>query len=184
MKIKYYQESITMTGFNKMIGSIGKKDKSKHNSFSFGDRHSNESESIISRINNQDETPISRTNYENDMYSEIDVSYETKDNFKEIPIKCKNNNVFVCEMCCESNDIPFIILNCNHIYHIICLANEQIEYSRQCQIIDNDTFFSKMKCNCGELLESSEIMMIQNKFYKGTDNYIQTHDIKINKLDE
>ena len=27
-------------------------------------------------------------------------------------------------------------------------------------------------------------MMIQNKFYKGTNNYIQTHDIKINKLDD
>ena len=193
-----------MTGFNKILGSIGKKDKSKRNSFSFSDRYSNESDNVTSRTNSHDndlipsanlqdnnvisqnlqnDNVISQENFQDDMYSEIDVLYETKDNFKKTSTKCKNN-VFVCEMCSESNDNPFIILNCNHIYHIICLANEQIEYSKQCQIIDNDTFFNKMKCNCGELLESSEIMMIQNKFYKNTDYYIQTHDIKINKLDD
>jgi hypothetical protein len=126
-----------------------------------------------------------------DVYSDIDID-ETKDNFKKLKEKFdtpkhveKKSNTFVCETCnMSSSNSQFIILNCNHIFHINCLAKIQLTDAMNCQIIDNDTFFNKIKCStCNDQLESSEIMMIQNKFYKGTSIFITNHNKTINKLE-
>ena len=118
--------------------------------------------------------------------------YETKYNFQYITKKNdkpqnvdKKQNTFICEMCNTSNsNSQFIILNCNHVFHITCLAKIQLTNARNCQIIDNDTFFNKVKCNtCNDPLESSEIMMIHNKFYKGTSEFIKNHNKTIDKLE-
>lgn len=178
--------------FNKMIGSF-KKDKSKRHSFNFSDLSS---DGIISRQVQDDmysDINLDNHTYENNEKNEKNYSYETKHNFKDIEsnqqsnIEQNNNNnnknIFICKMCGKNGNEQFIILNCNHIYHIQCLANDQLNTSINCQVID-DTFFNKIKCNCGELLESSEIMMIQNKFYKGTNIFIKNHDRKIDKLED
>lgn len=123
---------------------------------------------------------------------ESDSTYETKDNFKKLKEKfetpkrvSKKQNTFICETCnMSSSNSQFIILNCNHIFHINCLAKIQLTNAINCQIIDNETFFNKVKCStCNDPLESSEIMMIHNKFYKGISVFITTHNNTINKLE-
>lgn len=187
-----------MTGFNKIISTF-KKDKditSNRNSFNFSDNsyRSEESDGIISRRDQDTDEYIDKNidkNIDKDIYSDINVNldnnYETKYNFKDNSYIIEQNNkknIFICEMCNKNGDnAQYIILNCNHIYHIQCLANNQLNTAINCQIIDN-TFFNNIRCNCGELLESSEIMMIQNKFYKGTTIFIGNHDKKIDKLED
>ena len=165
---------------NKLLGSM-KKDKSKRDSIILGDSSESKHDST-----SESNSVTSRTNYQDDMYSDID--YQTKDNFQNhdplhiLKTTNKSKNIFTCKMC-GNNDPPFVILNCNHIYHINCLAKEQVQSAIQCPILDNDTFFNTIKCNCGEVLEYYEIRRIQDQFYQGTYNYIKTHDLKINKLE-
>jgi hypothetical protein len=130
--------------------------------------------------------------------SKYEQNYETKDNFQQLknkydtpkPVAPKYDTpqsirAFMCEMCNKSSsNSQFIILNCNHIFHINCLAKLQLKNAINCQVIDNDTFFNKVKCStCNDPLESSEIMMIHNKFYKGTSVFINDHNKTINKLE-
>jgi hypothetical protein len=122
----------------------------------------------------------------------FEQNYETKDNFKKLKNKfdtpkpvAPKPNTFVCETCnMSSSNSQFIILNCNHIFHINCLAKLQLKNAINCQVIDNDSFFNKVKCStCNDPLESSEIMMIHNKFYKGTSVFINDHNKTLNKLE-
>ena len=137
--------------------------------------------------------------YENEIFDKKESLYETRDNFQQLKKKFdtgngndvpkikKQQNSFICGLC-DKSSIPggsqFVILNCSHIFHINCLANIQLELAINCKIIDEDTFFNKVKCpNCEDQLESSEIMMIHNKFHKTTNTFIKDHDEIINKLD-
>ena len=156
-----------MSSFNNMFKKT--KDKSNRNSvhitdFSLNlnknneDKDSSSSLSTHSEIFTQEHYQDSHSDqkllYESDYLQQQNV-YETKDNFQNIKIKFDTNkhiapkqNTFVCEMCNESSSTSqFIILNCNHIFHINCLAKIQLENAINCQIIDNDTFFNKVKCN-------------------------------------
>ena len=179
--------------FNKMF----KKDK--RNSVNFAEV------SIRDIYKDNDNDKDSKDSQSLDLYSDQDSQYkdyrdsnatqniyETRDNFQKIKQKidkpknvAQKQNTFVCEMCnTSSSNSQFIILNCNHIFHIDCLAKIQLTNAKNCQIIDNDTFFNKVKCNtCNDPLESSEIMMIHNKFYKGTSDFIKNHNKTIDKLE-
>lgn len=162
---------------------------------------STDSEVINCEVNNCDVNNC-------DVYSDLDLQYdhyeqrlshpqheqlyETKDNFKKLenkfdtpkPVEYKQNT-FICETCNQSSyNSQFIILNCNHIFHINCLAKIQLTNAINCQVIDNESFFNKVKCStCNDPLEFSEIMMIHNKFYKGTSIFINDHNKNINKLE-
>ena len=78
--------------------------------------------------------------------------------------------MFTCNICNISNSDYFIVLGCNHVFHIKCLASDQLNLSRKCEIIDNQSFFNLIKCNCcGYLLDSTEILHIQLKNYKSSN---------------
>lgn len=182
-----------MSSFNKMFTS--KKDK--RNSVNFTDLNLNKGISMYTDTYSDKESDKTQSL---DLYTDKDSEYrdskqnlfETKDNFQKIKQKgdqhkniAPKQNTFVCEMCStSSSNSQFIILNCNHIFHIDCLAKIQLTDAKNCQIIDNETFFNKVKCNtCNDQLESSEIMMIHNKFYKGTSSFIKNHNKNIDKLE-
>ena len=130
--------------------------------------------------------------YEQDEQKLPYEQYETQDNFEKLKNKfdkpkhvAPKQNTFICETCNQSSsNSQFIILNCNHIFHINCLAKIQLTNAINCPVIDNESFFNKVKCStCNDPLESSEIMMIHNKFYKGTSVFINDHNKTINKLE-
>lgn len=89
-----------------------------------------------------------------------------------------------CEMCrCDTEDSLFIILSCNHSFHINCIANQHQLDAKNCHVLD-DEFFNDRKCYvCETQMDSSEIMYIHSKFSKATVNMINTHDLQINKLE-
>jgi hypothetical protein len=95
----------------------------------------------------------------------------------------------VCEMCNNRNGSEsdsFIILSCNHVYHIKCLADEHHYEAKKCHVLDED-YFDRRKCNahgCQTTIETSEILFIHNKFYKGTKDLLNAHDEQIKKLDQ
>ena len=192
-----------MSSFNNMF-SKKNRDKSKRNSigdFSFNlkkhliDTNSVSTDSeilnreVYSDLDSQSEQKLP---YELPYELPHQQNYETKDNFQKLKQKfdtpktlSQKQNTFICETCnMSSSNSQFIILNCNHIFHINCLAKIQLTNAINCQIIDNETFFNKVKCStCHDPLESSEIMMIHNKFYKGTSVFITNHNKTINKLE-
>lgn len=188
-----------MSSFNNMFKK--NKDKSKRNSMNFGDFKQKFLDS-----NSSDTEIIKRPN---EIYSDMDSQYDhksfestfdkdiyqTKDNFEKIKQKFDNpknkqkstniqkKNTFICGLCNESHT-QFIILDCGHTFHINCLAKQQLSDAMNCPIIDNENFFDKIKCHsCNTPLESCEITMIHNKFYKGTSVYITNHNKTMDKLD-
>jgi hypothetical protein len=124
--------------------------------------------------------------------------YESKDNFQDDitetlsvcgsivsdNLSHHNKKSHYCEMCnTESRDSSFVILGCNHSFHINCLANNHHNQAKKCHILD-DEFFNSRKCTvCKTQLDSSEIMYIHSKYSKATFNLIATHDVEINKLE-
>jgi hypothetical protein len=198
-----------MSSFNNMFKK--NKDKSKRNSINITDFSMNlktnskdrdnislstDSEVITHEVYSDLDPQYEQEHYDNYEqrlpYEPYEQNYETKDNFKKLKNKfdtpkpvAPKQNTFVCETCnMSSSNSQFIILNCNHIFHINCLAKLQLKNAINCQVIDNDSFFNKVKCStCNDPLESSEIMMIHNKFYKGTSVFINDHNKTLNKLE-
>jgi hypothetical protein len=119
--------------------------------------------------------------------------YESKDNFgndtdnenmMNDDSSCKSTKIHYCEMCkTEGQDSSFIILECGHLFHINCLANDHHNESRKRPILDDD-FFSNRKCIICEVpLDSSEMMYVHSKYTKGTSSQIKSHDQQITKLE-
>lgn len=188
-----------MSAINNMFKKV--KDRSNRNSVHLTDfsLNLNKTNEYKDRDTNSLSADSEINTRQNDMYSDLGSlseqnTYETKDNFQNTYNHNNSNNknispkqnTFVCETCNESSsNSQFIILNCNHIFHINCLAKIQLKNAINCQVIDNDTFFNKVKCStCQDHLESSEIMMIHNKFYKGTSVFINDHNKSIDKLEK
>jgi hypothetical protein len=99
-------------------------------------------------------------------------------------------NEILCQYCNEYGNGNFTILNCNHIFHITCLANEHFENSQR--VLIDEEFFRKRKCLvCHQQLELEDIQLIHNKYHKHTKEYItqqQNHianlDSQMNKIKE
>ena len=138
-----------------------------------------------SEIKSRNSLDLSKIQYENSIYSKIsseDHNNKLIDLYKDnIEIK-KNKKNIICEYCNEYGDGNFIILNCNHVFHIICLANEHFEDSK-INIID-ENFFNKRKCLiCYQQLELEDVQLIHNKYHKHTKQYIKQQQDRILNLD-
>jgi len=86
----------------------------------------------------------------------------------------KNKNLFSCCICNNNKNetFPFIILSCNHIFHIGCLANIQFNNQNQYQCTE-----------CLKYLISSEIVHIHNSYLINTEKYLEMHQENINRLE-
>lgn len=119
--------------------------------------------------------------------------YENRNNFKiqKQPQQVKTRVVsseiqFVCRLCDNQspNNQNYIILSCNHIYHVKCLADKDHADSKDCRVMD-DEFFESRKCvACQTIIEKSEIIMTHTKFFKGTVEFINKHDENISRLED
>jgi hypothetical protein len=125
-------------------------------------------------------------------FHEDDIRRQVLDKPIETPKPIKNNNLtstikgtYTCTMCnCSSNNNDnFIILSCNHVFHIKCLADEHQYEAKKWQVLDEE-FFNNRKCHeCSTSIETSEILFIHHKFFKGTKDFITKHDDQIRKLE-
>jgi hypothetical protein len=147
-------------------------------------------DSLISNSNScysLDEISLNSTNSINDKFdsSGINENYkllQLRDYYKkdvldtEVNIKSKEPQEIICKICLnnQNNLDNFIILSCNHTFHIKCLTN----------IISSEEINLESKCSeCLKTLEIEELLFLHSKFLSNTKNLIGEHEIKIKNLE-
>ena len=89
-----------------------------------------------------------------------------------------------CNLCKDDiNQSAFIILSCNHIFHITCLADIFFEDIYNHDIL-NEEYFENINCStCNCKLEVEEIMFLHSKFISNTKILIRNHETSIDNLE-
>ncbi len=116
--------------------------------------------------------------------------YYNKSNKNENNYENENNvneNTLSCTICNnKSNKGSFIILSCNHIFHVQCLAEahfkDNVIYNYS--VIDN-AYFSTRKCQCcGQELQSEELIFMHSKFLSITKDRLESHQTTVASLED
>lgn len=90
-----------------------------------------------------------------------------------------------CKLCLDKHNDRgnYIILSCNHIYHIKCLAEDHFRDVLKYPLIDNEYFETRV-CNiCSSKLQIEEMMYLHSKFLSNTKDLLDKHQINISKLE-
>lgn len=102
----------------------------------------------------------------------------------------KNNDEIICKICFNNQNTQnhrnldnFIILSCNHTFHIKCLAEIQFNDMFKFHVIDNDYFKTRKCMVCTKTLEIEELLFLHSKFLSNTKNLIHDHESKIKNLE-
>jgi hypothetical protein len=176
--------SLNIGNFLKKKLTISEIKKKKHSSMIFDTVNL---EKINVHIKSRDDCDIEEktyykfdnTHHENNMVSHRQILNQTSP-ISQIPshvcVMCNNNS---------NKDDSFIILGCNHIFHIKCLADRHHYQAKKYHILD-DNFFNTRECgsnNCDFLIDNAEISLIHNKFYKSTKDLLYAHDSQTKKLE-
>lgn len=100
----------------------------------------------------------------------------------------KEHHGLLCELCkdptfnkkgCKKN---YIILSCNHIFHIYCLA--QSHYKKITTNSNENDSFDNCTCTiCNEKLELEQIMYLHSTFMSNTKNLLSNHQNSIEHLE-
>lgn len=114
--------------------------------------------------------------------------YNDTESIKSLPSSTitENEKKFVCELCknCRDTNDPYIILGCQHIYHIICLAEYQFdENSNVKPIIDGDYCSSRECPTCQSKLCLEDLLFLHTKFLSNTKQNIEQHQKSIDSLE-
>lgn len=137
---------------------------------------------------NENENSIVRkliNKYQVDENSEMDKIQVVKDN-RQSDNRQSDIRIITCKLCLDQyNDKGnYIILSCNHIYHIKCLAEEHFKDVLKYPLIDNE-YFESRKCNiCLKNLQVEEMMYLHSKFLSNTKELLDKHQININNLED
>jgi len=113
------------------------------------------------------------------------------DRQKDFIIEKKVSNNLTCEICkdptfntngCKKN---YIILSCNHIFHIYCLAQSHYKkFSDTLNIFDKSDSFDNCACTiCNEKLELEQILYLHSTFMSNTKNLLTNHQNSIEHLE-
>jgi len=160
--------------------------KSSKKQFKFN-RYRNNNKIINSYIDNDNDSSIiqdntSYTSYQ-DKSSIKSKSISNISNISNISSNIRTEEYtknIQCLYCNNDNNNQFIILSCNHTFHIKCLANVM-----NINILIDDEFLNSIYCQeCNTKLDSSEILFIYNKFYKETNEYLVNCNNKIKNLEK
>ena len=90
----------------------------------------------------------------------------------------KDKANLICEICKDHSKKNYIILSCNHIFHICCLT--QSHYKTYIE----DDFFENCKCTiCNQKLELEQIMYLHSTFMTNTKNLLANHQYSIENLE-
>jgi hypothetical protein len=142
------------------------------------------------------ETDTDSTSYEESTVKSKDFYKGQKPNYvKKLIEKCEEltfdvskpdttNTAFCCKLCNTKNtNENYMILSCNHIFHIRCLAESNFKDIYQYPIIDQE-YFSHRKCLvCSEQLQQEELLYLHGKFLTNTKGLIKKHQSSIDNLE-
>lgn len=96
-----------------------------------------------------------------------------------------NTDKISCKLCANKsnqND-SYIILSCNHMFHIYCLADYHYNDNHRLDIISSE-YFSTRKCpTCEKQLQTEELMFLHSKFLSYTKGKVESHQESILNLE-
>jgi hypothetical protein len=84
---------------------------------------------------------------------------------------------------CNDKCGPFIILSCNHIFHIKCLAEVNFTDIYKYPVIDTEYFESRHCTVCNETMQTEDLMYLHSKFLSSTKKLITKHQTSIEHLE-
>lgn len=91
-----------------------------------------------------------------------------------------------CKICNDKsnrND-SYIILSCNHIFHVYCLAEKHFESIYKYHVMDNE-YLATCKCvTCTKSMGTEELVFLHSKFLNGTKDRIEYHKTAIKTLED
>jgi len=192
---------------NKLTDFMVKRKKDKRQSliidnFSYNYSEDNEQHNqvIIRRNSLKDQVCISQEE-SSSVYSEevshvnslvhrnVEIFEEQKYKYKQDTQKnYKKQNDFNCTMCKNERSFKndqYIILSCNHMFHVECLVDIHFDnFDKFGRVIDKK-FCENCRCLvCDNQMEIEDIVHIHNKFTKTTKEYIKIQDNNIDELDK
>jgi hypothetical protein len=146
--------------------------------------YTNDSNDVVKKLIKEHEKLI----YEIDSDDRLQGS---DDRQKDFIIEKKVSNNLTCEICkdhtfntngCKKN---YIILSCNHIFHIYCLAQSHYKkFSDTLNIFDKSDSFDNCACTiCNEKLELEQILYLHSTFMSNTKNLLTNHQNSIEHLE-
>ena len=87
-----------------------------------------------------------------------------------------------CNLCNDKNG-PFLILSCNHIFHIKCLVEVNFKDIYNYPILDTEYFESRRCVTCNENMQTEDLMYLHSKFLSSTKTLINKHQNSIENLE-
>lgn len=89
-----------------------------------------------------------------------------------------------CKLCNgKYTNEAYMILSCNHVFHIKCLAETHFKDIYQYEVIDQE-YFSHRRCTvCSEPLQHEELMYLHGKFLSNTRKLLHKHQTSIDSLE-
>lgn len=115
-----------------------------------------------------------------EMYQAESVRYNENDRHTT---RISNQENFSCKICSDNTTKNFLILSCNHIFHINCLAESHFKDIYEFPLIDSEYFDSRKCPCCNEQLQTEELMYLHGKFLSGTKKLISKHQNSIEHLE-
>lgn len=141
-------------------------------------------------VESEEETGLPRAMIMNSLvHKNVGIFEEQKYKNKQGTQKmCKKQNEFNCTMCKNERSFKndqYIILSCNHMFHVECLVDIHFDnFDKLGRVIDKK-FCENCRCLvCDNQMEIEDIVHIHNKFTKTTKEYIKIQDNNIDDLDK
>jgi hypothetical protein len=134
------------------------------------------------------------TEYYENKRDGVEISKTQLNIVKQLVNKCEGKIIddnllkanFNCKICnnkSRKEGGSYMILSCNHIFHIKCLAETHFKDIYNYPVIDNE-YFENRKCTvCNSQIQLEEVMYLHSKFLSNTKDLIEKHQVSIDQLE-
>lgn len=125
-------------------------------------------------------------------YQQMNPQNKVKDTVKQLEGKKAETGISLgsekveCKICNNKSGRMdnYMILSCNHVFHVYCLAETHFSDIYKFNVID-DGYFATRKCLvCNTNLQTEELMFLHSKFLSGTKGRIEEHNESITQLEK
>lgn len=89
----------------------------------------------------------------------------------------------ICCICKNNKNDKYIILSCDHIFHIQCLAEEQLNDIYNYEDIDVNYFTSRQCKQCNQKLQTEDLIHVHSKFLSSIKEKIDSHESSVENLE-
>jgi len=119
-------------------------------------------------------------------YEIDDIASEHQLEIKASESESEQIKTITCKLCLDRHNDKgnYIILSCNHIYHIKCLAEEHFKDVLKYPLIDNEYFESRQCSICSKQLKVEEVMYLHSRFLSNTKDLLDKHQVNIGVLEK